>query len=103
MTLSWPSHPARHAVRPAERRSLERHGWKRKNEPRALSDPALALDAAFVLADDAVGDRQAESRPLADGLRRKERIVDSREVFARNPRSRIGDLRDRAAAFGARA
>ena len=50
---------------------------------------------AFVLTDDAVGDRQAEARALADGLGREERIVDTREILARNARAGVGHLDNR--------
>ena len=41
--------------------------------------------------DDSVGDRQAETGTLADFLGREERIVDSRDVFGADSRSRVLD------------
>src|SRR5687767_15902333 len=77
-------------------RALLRDSGKRQPESRSLPDGAVAIDSTVVLADDAVGNRQAETGTLADGLGRKERIIDARDVLARNPRSRIGDFHDRA-------
>ena len=41
---------------------------QRQREARALPDRAVAADRAVVLADDAVGDRQAEAGAAADRL-----------------------------------
>ena len=49
-----------------------------------------------MLADDPVGDRQAEARAAADRLRREKRIVDARQMLGRNARARVGDFRDDA-------
>ena len=76
-----------------------RHGGQRDGEARALADRAVAGDRAVVLAHDAVGDRQAEAGALADGFGGEERIVDARDVFARNPGARIGDFDDGAIAL----
>ena len=63
-------------------------GGKFEDEPGALADHALAVDRAVVLAHDAVGDREAEAGALADRLGGEERVVDPREVFARECPSR---------------
>ena len=61
-----------------------RHRRERDREPGALPNGAVAVNCAVVLTHDAVRDRQAETGPLTDRLGREERIVDSREVLARN-------------------
>ena len=66
-----------------------------QREPRALPDAALAVDRAVVLADDAVGDRQAEAGALADRLGREERIVDARRGARSECRSRCRPPRRR--------
>src|SRR5687767_597036 len=67
---------------------------QRHREPRALPHRALACQRAFVLADDTVSNGQAEAGPLSDHLRREERVVDAREVFARDARARVADYRN---------
>ena len=64
---------------------------------------ALAVDRALVLAHDAVGDRQAEAGALADRLGREERIVDARQVLARNARPGVADFGHDSPVFDARA
>src|SRR5262245_47834951 len=47
------------------------------------------LDPALVFFNDAAGDGQAESGPLADFLGREERIENVREVLGRDPRTGV--------------
>ena len=75
---------------------------KRNGETGALALAAVAVDGAFVLAHDAVGDGQAQTGALPERLRRKERIVDSREVFVGNAGPRIRDFGGQAAVVEAR-
>ena len=84
----WSSSPGARARRGRRQR-------QRQREARALPDRAVAVNRAVVLADDAVGDRQAEAGAAADRLRREERIVDARELLGRNARPGVGDLGDR--------
>src|SRR4051812_39838675 len=72
--------------------ALPRHRLRhreRHREPRALPHDAVALDVAVVLANDAVGDREPETRAAPNRLRREERIVDARQLFRRNARSGV--------------
>src|SRR5712691_9031140 len=61
---------------------------QRERKPRPLPDRAVAANQSVVFAHDAVGDRQPETGPAADGLRREEGIVDARELLGGNPRPR---------------
>ena len=53
---------------------------------------AVAGDGAAVLLDDSVRDRQAEPRAFPDILGGEERIVNPRELFGGNARSRVADF-----------
>src|SRR5689334_12286864 len=55
------------------------------------ADLALHRDAAAMTIDDAVNDRQAEARTLADVLGREERIEDLRDHVGRDPGAVVGD------------
>ena len=60
-------------------------------ERRALADRALHLDGPAVRRDDAMADREAEPRALADTLRREERIEDALQVLFRDAAAGIDD------------
>src|SRR6476659_5418040 len=74
------------------RQPLGRRQRKAQREPGALTEAAVAVDGPVVLADDAIGNRQAETGALADGLGREERIVNTRKVLAGNAGAGIGHL-----------
>src|SRR5436853_6961101 len=76
--------------------------WETQREARALAEGAFAVDGPVVLAHDPVGDRKAQPRSLPDRLRREERIVDARKVFAGDARTGVGDFDDRLPVFRAR-
>src|SRR4051812_14565127 len=76
--------------------------WKPQRESCSLPDVAVARDRTTVLLDDAVRDREPQSRPLADRLRREERIVDPGELFCRNAGPRVRDFDDRGVGIHAR-
>ena len=75
--------------------------------PRALAQPAAGrgtscpgpvrchLDAAVVLLDDAVGQRQAQAGALAHRLGGEEGVEDAVEVLRRDALAGVGDLRPR--------
>src|SRR6185436_6035336 len=79
-----------------------RRGNETKFKSRALAGHAVTLNRRFVLADDSIGDRQAEAGALAHRLGGEERIVNAREVLSRNAVAGVGDLGDGFAAFDAR-
>src|SRR6188472_433450 len=56
------------------------------------------IDTTAEVLDDAVGDRKAETQPLADGLRCNERIEDLLDQLGRDARSVVGN--DDTHAFG---
>src|SRR5437763_1643257 len=58
---------------------------------RPLADGALDVDLTGVIADDAGGDGQPQSRAFAAWLRREERLEDGRQVFGRDARPLVGD------------
>ena len=60
-----------------------------------LADAARHLDASAVLRHDPERGRQAKPGALAGGLRRVERIEDSRQAFRRNAGARVDDADDR--------
>src|SRR5919197_4160935 len=72
-------------------------GGQRENEARPLAHYALTLDRALVLADDAVGDGQAQAGAAPDRLGAEERIVDPRQVLGRYAGPGVGDLGNRTA------
>src|SRR6185503_8847536 len=67
---------------------------KYEAEPRALSVIAFARECSAVLLHDAVRHGQAQARTPALGLRRKERVVDPREMFGRNADAGVRNLDD---------
>src|ERR1041384_7254725 len=85
---SWPHVSIARCLQPSiPRRDLDREG-------RAAPRLALHEDPARVLLDDPVREREAEASALTDGFRREERIVDLREVGARDPDTRIRNSDD---------
>src|SRR4051812_13925709 len=82
--------------------SIFRSARKGEREARALPDGAVTMNRAVVLADDAVRDRQPESRAAANGLRREERVVDARQMRRWNSGARVGDLHEGMVALEAR-
>src|SRR4029453_15304133 len=83
-------------VRLVPRASYRLFGWRRRQhhgEFRALSDHAVAANRAVVLADNAVGDGQAEAGAAADRLGGEERVVNPRQVRGWYPGSGVGDFR----------
>src|SRR5262245_436745 len=66
-------------------------------EDGAAGRSVAIADAAAERVDDAVTDRQAEARPLANGFRREERLEQRRLVIRRNARPRILDFKKDAA------
>src|SRR5687768_1467605 len=65
---------------------------ERQRKPGPLAFRAVARDGAAVLLDDPVRDREAESRALAELLRREERVVDSGHLIGRDARTGVPDL-----------
>ena len=59
----------------------------------------LESDASAMFADDGIGHREAEPGPLADFLRREERVEDLRLHVARDAGAVVVDLEDDALAF----
>src|SRR5688500_47653 len=51
-----------------------------QRKPGPLADCTVARDAAAVLLNDSVGDRQSEPCAFSDFLRREERVVNAREL-----------------------
>ena len=88
--------------------SADRGGWlcRRGAEPQAetgaLPGRALTVNRAFVLAHDAVGDREAEAGALSGRFRREERVVDPREMLGENALAGVRDLGDDIRAVDAR-
>src|SRR5258708_5950616 len=56
--------------------------WQLKLESGPAAKPAIHRNVSTVLLHDSVADREAETCSLADGLGRKERIVDFFDVLA---------------------
>src|SRR5215213_9500349 len=69
--------------RPVIREAVLRTG-KPEFKSRALARRALTLDRCFMLANDAVGNRQPQAGALTHRFRREERVVNAREVFRRD-------------------
>src|SRR6266446_6824930 len=60
-------------------------------ESRSTADRALNGNRSAMTLDDAVGNRQAQSGALTDGLGRKERIEDPRQLIRGNATTAIAD------------
>lgn len=73
----------------------------RKNEMkcRAFADFTARFDRSGVFLNDAVGNRQTETRAAADAFCREKRIVDFAQVFGRNSFARIGNFDHHFAVF----
>ena len=56
-----------------------------------VTELARDRDPTAMLADDSVGDRQAQARPLADVLRREERLEHARQVLRGDPAPFVAD------------
>src|SRR5204862_6110139 len=68
------------------------HDGQLDQERRASPGRALDPDRTPVLLDDALAERESESRSLAARLRREEGFEDTRLDFRRNSRPRVADL-----------
>src|SRR6188508_3181195 len=77
-------------------------GNESKFKARSLAGRAVALDRRFVLADDPVGDRQAEAGALAHRLGGEERIVNPRQELGWNAVAGVRHVHDRFTVFHAR-
>src|SRR5438093_13643989 len=83
-------------LRSVGNRSGGRHVGLREGqrEPRALPEHTVATNRPRVLVHDAVGDGQTKTGAPADGFRREERVVDSREMLGWHTRPGVAHLGD---------
>src|SRR5204863_8532664 len=71
---------------------LESRGRHHDPERRPLTDLALDLDLPAEAGHDPMADRQAETGPDTDRLRREERIEDPGQALRRDARARVPDF-----------